>query len=201
MHVFNCCHRSGRYNWRHDIVLRQIVQYIIPAVLKARSIRTAEDRETRTGIAFKNEKRKKYKNIACLGDKTQNRIQSSEDCKVVWDEDKIPAIFAPEIDPHIKKTRHHYRRSISCGHRTDSTSRREYGASQPEKEVQIRRLHQWSPKGRLGDEILSCWSRIQRTNETLRACLKFLRLTNKEVKKVLDNIIKSSYLHSGASKN
>ncbi len=65
------------------MVLRQIVQYIIPAVLKARSIRTAEDRETRTGIAFKNEKRKKYKNIACLGDKTQNRIQSSEDCKVV----------------------------------------------------------------------------------------------------------------------
>ena len=50
MDIFNCCQyflRSGRYNWRLDTVHREIVQHIIPAVLQARNIRTAEDRETR----------------------------------------------------------------------------------------------------------------------------------------------------------
>ncbi len=32
-----------------------------------------------------------------MGDKTQSKIQSAEDWKVVWDEDKIPSIFPPEI--------------------------------------------------------------------------------------------------------
>ncbi len=80
------------------MVLREIVQHIIQAaVLQARMMRTAEERETRIGIAFKTEKGKTYKNITWLGDKTQNRIQSAEDWKVVWDEDKIPVIFPPEM--------------------------------------------------------------------------------------------------------
>jgi len=73
------------------------IKIIIPAILRARNAGIGDDRETRTGIAFKTEEGKKYKNVAWLGDKTQNKIQSAEDWKVVWDEDKIPATFPPEI--------------------------------------------------------------------------------------------------------
>ena len=69
----------------------------------------------------------------------------------------------------IKKNRHHYNSHRESGPRADS------GSSEPEKEVQIRRPHQWRSRSRLGDEILSYWRWF--TNETLRACLKFFDLT------------------------
>ncbi len=39
LHIFNCCQyslRTERYNWRHDMVLREIVHQLVPTVLKAR---------------------------------------------------------------------------------------------------------------------------------------------------------------------
>ena len=64
MHIFNCCQyslRSGRYNWRHDTVLREIVHQFIPAILRARNVETADNSEIRTGIAFKTAEGNKYK--------------------------------------------------------------------------------------------------------------------------------------------
>ena len=38
IHIFNCCQyslRAGRYNWRHDMVLRKIIHHIAPAIMRA----------------------------------------------------------------------------------------------------------------------------------------------------------------------
>ena len=195
MHIFNCCQyslRSGRYNWRHDMVLREIVHHIIPAILQVRNARTAEDGETRTGIAFKTEEGKKYKNVAWLGDKTQNKIQNAEDWKVVWDEDKIPAIFPPEI--------------VTTSRRPDITI---YSPNEkiavvieltvPAEENMAQANHRKKCKyedliseGRdAGWDLryfpVEVGSRGF-TNATLRTCFKFLGLSNKEIRKALDSI-------------
>ena len=199
MHIFNCCQyslRSGRYNWRHDMVLREIVHQLIPAVLRVRNERTDAEGEPRTGIAFKTEEGKKYKNVTWLGDKTQNKIMNAEDWKVVWDEDKIPAIFPPEI--------------VTTSRRPDITiySPKERIAvvielTVPAEENMAQANHRKKCKyedlineGReAGWEMkyfpIEIGSRGF-TNETLRACFKYLGLTNKEMRKALDKISRTA---------
>ena len=39
IHIFNCCQyslKAGRYNWRHDMVLRKIVHHKVPVIHRAR---------------------------------------------------------------------------------------------------------------------------------------------------------------------
>nr|XP_054769560.1 uncharacterized protein LOC129277399 [Lytechinus pictus] len=97
IHIFNCCQyslRTGRYNWRHDTVLREILHQVTPAILRART--PAKDVTCRS-IAFKSTKGTKYNNVTWMGSKKQEQIQNCSDWKVVWDEDKIPMAFPPEI--------------------------------------------------------------------------------------------------------
>ena len=100
MHIFNCCQyslRTGRYNWRHDTVLREILHQVIPAIIRARSPTKDSDKENSKGIAFKSIEGTRYDNVTWMGTKKQETIQNCNDWKVVWDEDKQPMVFPPEI--------------------------------------------------------------------------------------------------------
>ena len=195
MHIFNCCQyslRSGRYNWRHDMVLREIVHHIIPAILQVRNARTAEDGETRTGIAFKTEEGKKYKNVAWLGDKTQNKIQNAEDWKVVWDEDKIPAIFPPEIVTTSRRpdiTIYSPNEKIAVVIELTVPAEENMAQANQRKKCKYEDL---ISEGRDAGWDLKYFpvevGSRGFTNETLRACFKFLGLSNKEIRKALDSI-------------
>ena len=172
------------------------MQHIIPAVLRARNIRTVEDRENRTGIAFKTEKGTKYKNTAWLGDKIQNRIQGAEDWKLVWDEDKIPAIFPPEIVTTSRRpdiTLYSPKEKLAVV--IELTVPAEENMAQANQRKKCKYEDLVSEGQEAGWEMkyfpVEVGSRGF-TNETLRACLKFLGLTNKEVKKALDNISRAA---------
>ncbi|XP_072025306.1 uncharacterized protein [Amphiura filiformis] len=107
LHIFNCCQyslRTGRYNWRHDMVLREIVHQLVPAVLIARCWIVGDgDQQNVTGISFGTETGKKYKNVAWHRTQKDNIIQSCEDWQVVCDEDNYPAMFSPEIATTSKR--------------------------------------------------------------------------------------------------
>ena len=53
------------------------------------------DKEGVTGIAFRTDSVNKYNNVAWRGTGKQEIMR--EDLLVVWDEDKCPALFPPEI--------------------------------------------------------------------------------------------------------
>ena len=55
------------------------------------------DKQSVTGIAFRTDSGNKYNNVAWLGTGKQEIIRDCEDWLVVWDEDKCPAMFPPEI--------------------------------------------------------------------------------------------------------
>ena len=77
MHIFNCCQyslRTGRYNWRHVTVLREILHQIAPAILRAR---TSTKDDSRRGIAFKSAEGTKYGNVTLMGPKDQESIKNS----------------------------------------------------------------------------------------------------------------------------
>ena len=71
LHIFNCCQyspRTGQYNWRHDMVLCEIVHQLVPAIIKARCPAVDDgDKQSVTGIAFRTESGNKNSNGAWLG--------------------------------------------------------------------------------------------------------------------------------------
>ena len=103
IHIFNNCQyslRAGRYNWRHDMVLRKIVHHIAPAFYRARAYTEDDDDEEgyqKSGIAFKTNEGTKYDNVKWQSTERSERIQHCEDWEIAWDEDKSPAMFPPVI--------------------------------------------------------------------------------------------------------
>ena len=105
LHIFNCCQyslKTARYNWGYDMVLREIVHQLVPAIIKARRPAVDDgDKQSATvpvtGIAFRTDSGNKYDNVAWLGTGKEEIIRDCEDWLVVWDEDKCPAMFPPEI--------------------------------------------------------------------------------------------------------
>ncbi|XP_041471214.1 uncharacterized protein LOC121420617 [Lytechinus variegatus] len=63
IHIFNCCQyslRTGRYNWKHDTVLREILHQVTPTILRAR---TQANDVTCRGISLKLKKGTQYNNV------------------------------------------------------------------------------------------------------------------------------------------
>ena len=80
------------------MVLREIVHQLAPVIIKARCPAIdSGDKQRVSGIAFKTDSGKKYNNVAWLATNKQDTIRDCEDWLVVWDEDKHPAMFPPEI--------------------------------------------------------------------------------------------------------
>ena len=79
------------------MVLREVHQ-LVPAIFKARRPAVDDgDKQSVTGIAFITDIGNKYNGVAWLGTGKQEIIGNCEDWLVVWDEDKFPAMFPPEI--------------------------------------------------------------------------------------------------------
>ena len=55
------------------------------------------DKLSVTGIAFRTESGNKYNNVARLETGKREVIRVCEDWLIVWDEDKYPALFPPEM--------------------------------------------------------------------------------------------------------
>ena len=200
LHIFNCCQyslRSGRYNWRHDMVLREIVHQLAPAIVKARCPAIdSGDKQRVSGIAFKTDSGKKYNNVAWLATNKQDTIRDCEDWLVVWDEDKHPAMFPPEIvttsrRPDITI----YSPSEKQGIIIELTVPAEENFAQANlrKKVKYEDLIQEGQDA--GWELkyfpVEVGSRGF-TNNTLRTCFKFFGLTNKEIKKALDSVARTA---------
>ena len=89
----------------------------MPATIKARRPAFEDgDQQSVTGIAFKTEDGKKYNNIACLSTSKQATIRDCEDWLVVWDEDKCPAMFPPEIVTTSRRTLKKKMFNLKCQH-------------------------------------------------------------------------------------
>ena len=91
MHILNNCPsalRQGRYNWRHDMVLRAIVSAIIPAVENQRRVSKPGNFITASGKGY----------AGRVPQLEENKlIPITGDWKVIWDEEYDQAVFPPQI--------------------------------------------------------------------------------------------------------
>ena len=172
LHVFNCCQcslRTRRYNWRHGMVLHKIMHQLAPAIIKARTPTEEDgDKESVTGIVFRTDSGNKYNNVACLGIGKQEIIRDCENWLVVWDEDKCPAMFPPEIvtisrRPDITI----YSPSEKQGIIIELTVPAEENLPQASFRKKNWSMKIWSrrTKCRMGAEIFLCRGRIKRIHE------------------------------------
>ena len=192
MHIFNCCQyslRTGRYNWRHDTVLREILHQITPAILRAR---TSTMDDPRRGIAFKSVDGTKYGNVTLMGTKDQESIQNSNDWKVVWDEDKLPMIFPPEI---VSTSRRPditiYSKALKTGVVIELTVPAEENMSQANLRKKCKYEDLIREGGEAGWELAYFPVEVGArgfTSQALRTCFKFIGLTNKEIRVALDSV-------------
>ena len=142
IHIFNCCQyslRAGRYNWRHDMVLRKIVHHIVPAIHRARAFTEDEtDGYQKSGKAFKANKCTKYDNMKWQSTQRSDRMQKCQDWAMVWVEDKSPAMIPTVTVVTAKRpdvTIYSTTEKSVCGDRTDCPCRRKLCTSQQQKKV------------------------------------------------------------------
>ena len=197
MHIFNCCQfslRTGRYNWRHDTVLREILHQVIPAIIRARAPTKDSDKENSKGIAFKSTKGTQYDNVTWKGTKKQETIKNCNDWKVVWDEDKRPMIFPPEIvTTSLRPDITIYSPSMKVGVVIELTVPAEENMTQ----ANLRKKCKYEDLIKEGQE--AGWQLVYFpvevgargfTGQTMRTCFRFLTMTNKEIKVALDSVSK-----------
>jgi len=170
---------------------------MIPAILRARLPTLGEkDKHLCSGIAFKSEEGTKYSNTAWLRTNSESRIQNCEDWQVVWDEDKCPAMFPPEIvttsrRPDITI----YSPTEKQGIVIELTVPAEENLAQANLRKKLKYEDLIQDGHAAGWELkyfpVEVGSRGM-INSTLRACFKFLGLTKKEIKKGLDSIARTA---------
>ena len=96
-HILNNCRTSltsGRYNWRHDMVLRKIVLHVQPYLEVKDSSRKTTSRKT---SQFQTAEGKKYKGPAYDLTTSQERLPTSSDWQIMWDEDHHQYTFPAHI--------------------------------------------------------------------------------------------------------
>ena len=90
-HILSNCRFSlmtGRYNWRHDMVLRRIVEHLGPTVVSKAS--------KSKGTRFKSATGNEYY-VPPLRTNNEKRRQPAEDWQMVWDEEFHQYTFPPQI--------------------------------------------------------------------------------------------------------
>ena len=142
--------------------LREILHQVITDTIRATTPTKDSDKENSKCIAFKSTEGTHYDNITWMGTKKQETIQNCNDWKVVWDEDKQPMDFPPEIvttscRPDITIYLFAFNEGRS-GNRTHCSGRREHGTSKPKKEMQIWGPHKRRTRSRMAAHTLSGWS-------------------------------------------
>lgn len=200
IHIFNCCQyslRTGRYNWRHDMVLRKIIHHITPAILRARAFTEERaDRCQKEGIAFKSDKGIAYKNTKWTSDEKNDRIPKCQDWEVVWDEDKSPAMFPPVIVTTAKRpdiTIYSTEEKRCLVIELTVPAEENLAQANSRKKCKYTDLIQeckdagWETKYfpvEVGSRGFS--------NQTLRSCFKYLGLANKDIRIAIDDVSKTA---------
>ena len=91
-YILRHCHHSlvndGRYNWRHDIVLRKIVELIIPTL----HVKPAAQKRT----LFKSGKGNKYF-VPPLRQANSKQKPAADDWRLIWGEEYQPYVFPSQI--------------------------------------------------------------------------------------------------------
>ena len=169
LHIFSCCQysvRTGRYNWRHDMVLCEIVYQLVPAIIKARCPTVDDgDKQNVTGIAFRTDSGNKYNKIAWLGTGKQEIIRDCEDWLVIWYEDKCPAY---RNNDNTKKTRHHFLLTIweaRYHYWMHCTCWGEPCTGQLQEKSEVWRFYPGRTKYRRGAEVFPCRGQIKRIHK------------------------------------
>ena len=91
-HIVSHCRHSlmtGRYNWRHDMVLRKIVDVVSPAL----SVNPTPQK----GTCFKSTSGREYFVPPPLRQNNPRSKPSADDWKLIWDEEYDPYVFPPQI--------------------------------------------------------------------------------------------------------
>ena len=86
-HILSHCRHSlmtGRYNWRHDMVLRKMIEVALPTL----HAKTAPPKETR----FKSSKGNDYF-VPPLRQSSTKVKPTANDWRVIWDEEYEPYVF------------------------------------------------------------------------------------------------------------
>ena len=90
-HIVSHCRHSlmtGRYNWRHDMVLRKIIEVVLPMLTKKSA--------PKKGTSFKSNKGTKYF-VPPLRQSSSREKAPADDWKIMWDEEFEPYVFPPQI--------------------------------------------------------------------------------------------------------
>lgn len=187
------------------MVLRKIIHHLAPAVIRARAFtEDKSDRCQKSGIAFKSDKGTAYKNTKWTSDEVNDRIPFCEDWEVTWDEDKSPAIFPPVIITTAKRpdiTIYSMEEKKCLVIELTVPAEENLAQANIRKKCKYAELIQecqdagWEAKYfpvEVGSRGFS--------NQTLRSCLKYLGLANKDIRTAIDDISKTAYAHSRNNK-